>query len=86
MTWWSARRLLIPFCAVNALAFGASCESRECAQMRACCEVAQEDSAVGASCGELARGVRDPDKCRTILETVRLVFADRPQDLPGECK
>lgn len=61
------------------------CLDDNCRQMQKCCAAAEGADWVGASCGDLARGVRDSSTCHTIVETIRHTYEQRGEELPAAC-
>ncbi|MFW5966948.1 MAG: hypothetical protein ACOCV2_05485 [Persicimonas sp.] len=72
---------------VTGVAFGLfGCKAEECRQMMQCCDEIEGEEGVGGACGEMAEGERDPDTCRTVLETARAMFEERGESPPEECR
>ena len=80
------RRTALPTLALVLLVLlGEACLDDECRLMKRCCAAVSERPWIGDSCGELARGVRDPATCRTIRQTIEDTFAHRNEALPSAC-
>jgi len=53
--------------------------------MEACCDEIDEMPGVGSACERKGAAMGDPKTCRTILETVQLMFQKRDASPPEVC-
>ena len=63
-----------------------ACKPAECQQLVDCCAAVQDNERVGKSCGGLANGVSDPQKCQSITQTVGFMLESKGQEVPPACR
>jgi len=61
------------------------CQDPVCRTMHACCAASKDLQGMGDACGDLAKDVRDPDTCRTIVETIQQMYVNHGKKAPPEC-
>lgn len=54
--------------------------------MEACCGAIESVEGVGNSCDRVSAAVGDPETCKTILETVELMYEEREEEPPEICR
>lgn len=54
--------------------------------MEVCCQAIEGMEGVGGACGRASAAVGDPQTCRTVLETVHLMFEKRDGEPPEACR
>lgn len=67
-------------------ASSAGCKAADCDQMIQCCQSVKDMDGLGSACGPLAEGTSDPNTCRSVTMTVRLMLEKRGKDIPLACQ
>ena len=68
------------------LTLTSACKPKECTRMTECCAEIQGMDGVGNACGALTESTKNPDTCRSVLDTVRFMLEDRKKPVPAVCK
>ena len=63
-----------------------ACKAAPCDLMMQCCQRVKGMDGLGSSCGPLAEGAADPNTCRSVTMTVRLMLEKRGQPVPAACQ
>lgn len=63
-----------------------ACKAADCDRMMQCCQSVKGMDGLGSSCGPLAEGTGDPNTCRAVTMTVRLMLEKREQPIPAACQ
>lgn len=63
-----------------------SCRAEECQKMLRCCDEVSDTEGVGAACGDMAQGLKDPTACRSVVRAVNAMFEERGEEPPPVCE
>jgi hypothetical protein len=68
------------------LTLASGCRASDCEQMMQCCRSVKGLDGLGSACGSLAEGASDPNTCRSVTMTVRLMLERKQQPVPAVCQ